>query len=1452
MICTQSGKLQPRRLAISKDHCNILVTTNKIRSFKGLVKAATGREVTVKVIPLALVDRVQRGTNSRRFHHAEQQQQTAVGDSQQQEESNDTNVLLEEDKSVSLSIVYHNQSSSSSSTTLEMLDLVVPNSADYDILMAALEDLVALCQEEKQYYTTDVQLLRQYWSEIIKEAPSSRRKMSMSEWMQLTDKLHIALKKSRLMVLFREMCKAEHEKEDETLSFPEIALLLDQVRKEAVPVEANPIEQLWLEMVQSDPMPAVGLCEQENGDNSNDDEASLELGVLENSKEDTISAVAFLSFLRSHQKEFQTTLEEATELIQILNRQKTAEDWFSQTTQQGAMDESDRLSRSRFLSYLTCDANDLLRPDMGKICADDMTQPLSHYWIHTSHDTYLKALPDSFQGKSAYSKTKGHGTPDLQAYTAALLRGVRCLELDVWDGFSGEPVVARQEPARVNDGHSLPLPAVLRTIRYFLEYHPKSFPVILKIENHCSSDVQTKVAKDLYDILGAARLIATPESGKDLTASIDLPSPASARGKVIIMGKRPKPGASVVVNDDFDKDNDQWEPVPKSADTFKHKAEYDGEDRGTVTGFDENGAIRTTDSTAVPLSPQDMLNRATEDAYDAQRELEEAQKSEKLLHQQADEQESLAAQLTLQAGLTPAEVKRRAALAAGGTLSPDDEYDDEVQLHNEEKSTKDEGVEVHEVLSESIEGGRDRYAKAAQEALAAAQRFSECETNLRNAENAHERAVNNLAISHRTEEESKEKAKRAAAEARSQFEHAETAKDRVEKVRELLRNSNDRSSSAGTVVQTALTEAKISEKRASDAESRAARAQGVAEKDRFRADEETKIEENMEQDVSDCHEECVAAGEAAKAARLRVEKAAAMLERANEQIKLIENSSQYRQELLDKQSRDGMNHQKDRPFLAKHAAKIEERDRCRELIKEATQENSSAEKKRAVLQAQFEEKAHAWRIQAELASQARRTADRSAALAEELTEHAEEEREAAELRHVARQKAEAAVENRDSHRASAEAQFAEAERAAAEAANIAVRARTRADRLAREAEAAKDHSRAQELVETKSWEIREAKGAYDAALLIKERKDAIAAREKHSLETNAELYKTAENDVADETNRLTVERLHEQEAIVAFNTAIMLRKEANRAARRTEIKSTNAESKSVIAQRAREYKEFKDMSVEIPSTLAKLTLLHTTRFKHWELSAALSNAHVHSFSQDVLLEMIQNNPEDERVQLRMFTEKHLCRVFPSWDGILDRKSSNYDPVLAWSLGCQLVAMNMHAVDENVVVADGLFRKNGSCGYVLKPRYLTHNDAKPVGEQIWLFKVIAGSNLAPRGRRTINPYVTISLYGGSETEARSIYRTRTAEQNGLNPVWDASKTFMLTMENPQIAMVSFAVWNKVDERTSEFIGSSAVPACCLREGYRSVPLFGSDNARVGRQAFASLLVNAALPNIKSIY
>lgn len=77
----------------------------------------------------------------------------------------------------------------------------------------------------------------------------------------------------------------------------------------------------------------------------------------------------------------------------------------------------DSLNYSTFLHYMTSSAADALAPARD----EDFSWPLNSYFISSSHNTYLTG-----NQLSSDSST--------DAYKNVLLRGCRCIEIDVWDG----------------------------------------------------------------------------------------------------------------------------------------------------------------------------------------------------------------------------------------------------------------------------------------------------------------------------------------------------------------------------------------------------------------------------------------------------------------------------------------------------------------------------------------------------------------------------------------------------------------------------------------------------------------------------------------------------------------------------------------------------------------------------------------------------------------------------------------------------------------------------------------------------------------------------------------------------------------------------------------------------------------------------------------------------------
>ncbi|GKY90668.1 hypothetical protein MPSEU_000040200 [Mayamaea pseudoterrestris] len=1500
---SKTGKLQTRRLAFTPDHRHLLVTTNRYkhtpsRMLKGFIStikrtatpnkknknidanisldvsvnsnsqqhlhssdaAATLYTTTaeldryrstqnIKIIAIATIDRIQKGCHSRRFHLARKEAML-------EKDGQAVLELLDQDGDVScLSIVYYktsndsnshsvglhsgglalsNQlndmslSSTSSSSCLETLDIVVPHAADFEVLMTVLESLVVLQAEERQRYSTHLLALNAHLVDMNKGWHSD---LNMSDFVNVCERMQAPLSRSECISLFQQECakhsKQQRRSDDVYLSYAAVANLLQVVRARSVPPEANPWERLWTELVATDPVPPVGW-------QNDSDESTVEVNIQ--NKTDSISAVAFLQFLRSQQKEYSTSLEEAIELIQILEQMMVPDDLMGKPDHQ---QQPDRLSKDRFFAFLMADANDLLHPARGRIASDDMTRPLCHYWINTSHDTYLAPIASSIHGKNAYQQKgrAGHVLTDEQTYMAALLRGVRCLEFDVWDSWDGkEPVLSRYAPRTPSDAVTL-FESAIRSVRTFLDQQPYTFPVILKIENHCSYLVQVRIATLLQKYLGSADLIVESNAQLDDVDHI-LPSPESIRGKVLIIGKRPKiigPGRTIR-QDDFDTDIEQLRHSDEAPDVVD-----EDDDPRVIVGFNELGPIRSDDPDEIAPSALELFAVADSNAAQAAREAHDADVRAKELLIQAEELEKRANGLIQASGMSEAELQRRADMTTS-TCSSTPEAVNEMMV-NEEKSNKDEGLEIYEILPEFVNASRSNYEEAANRAIEAAGHEAQCHVILRDMEEAYRMAKANLDMSQAQEKLMIENARRAAAEARTHHEHAVSAKARLEKVRELFGNSKDQSSSAGNVVQTALTEAKISEKRAADAEAKSKRAAAAAEHDRIRAETETKKEENLEQEVNDLHHECMKATESAKICRDRVEKASSMLERLNEQIQLIERSSQFRKELQEAQNK--LQSPEKGSFTEKHATKLEERDKCQMLINEAMQESSVAQVRRNRLQQAFEEKAYLWKIQAEVAAQTRKSADRSSHVAEELAEDAAEEREAANLRHIARQRAEATVENRGSYLHSFEAQLAEAERAAIDAATIASKSKKRAEHLEKEVEKVKDHSCFIRALEQADHNRKTAQTDFDRAKDEREAKDHDMLEDKRRLEISADVYESAKVNVASETDRKKIEHVYQQEAVIAFNQAVIARQKAERAVQALAVAISRAELERRAADEALRYKHLMEDTTEVPVDLARVTYFHSTKYRGWKNSSRLSGAYLHSLSHNTLLLRVDREPEEERRNVLTFTMTHLFRVFPSWREIHRKPCSNYDSVFAWALGCQLVSTNFHSTDENLLIAEGRFRQNGSCGYALKPSHLTESDSHADHEQKWTFTVLGGYNLPKLDGKSaaVNPMVKVSMYSGSTKEMRISYRTKPAMHNGLNPSWTSHNKFSFTIPTPSISMLAFSIWHFTDDGLEQFLGAAAFPAGSVREGYRSVCLFDGNHARIGTCAAGGLIVKA---------
>ncbi|KAL0967715.1 hypothetical protein UPYG_G00255940 [Umbra pygmaea] len=181
------------------------------------------------------------------------------------------------------------------------------------------------------------------------------------------------------------------------------------------------------------------------------------------------------------------------------------------------------MSSDGFCRYLMSDENAPVFLDCLELY-QDMDQPLAHYFIASSHNTYLTGR--QFGGKSS-----------VEMYRQVLLSGCRCVELDCWDGKGEdqEPIITHGKAMCTDILFKDVISAIRETAFVTSEY-----PVILSFENHCSKPQQYKMARYCEEIFGDY-LLKQPLEGYPIEPGRPLPSPIDLKRKILIKNKRLKP-----------------------------------------------------------------------------------------------------------------------------------------------------------------------------------------------------------------------------------------------------------------------------------------------------------------------------------------------------------------------------------------------------------------------------------------------------------------------------------------------------------------------------------------------------------------------------------------------------------------------------------------------------------------------------------------------------------------------------------------------------------------------------------------------------------------------------------------------------------------------------------------------------------------------------------------------
>ncbi|KAH8353319.1 hypothetical protein KR084_010264 [Drosophila pseudotakahashii] len=235
--------------------------------------------------------------------------------------------------------------------------------------------------------------------------------------------------------------------------------------------------------------------------------------IVGNSKRKCMSIAQLVEFLNKTQRD-----PRLNEILYPYANPARAKELIQQYEPNKFNAQKGQLSQDGFLRYLMGDDNPIMAPNKLDLC-DDMDQPMSHYFINSSHNTYLTG--HQLTGKSS-----------VEIYRQCLLAGCRCVELDFWNGRTEEPVIVHGYTFVPEIFAKDVLEAIAESA-----FKTSEYPVILSFENHCNPRQQAKIANYCREIFGDM-LLDKPLDSHPLEPNMDLPPPAMLRRKIIIKNKK--------------------------------------------------------------------------------------------------------------------------------------------------------------------------------------------------------------------------------------------------------------------------------------------------------------------------------------------------------------------------------------------------------------------------------------------------------------------------------------------------------------------------------------------------------------------------------------------------------------------------------------------------------------------------------------------------------------------------------------------------------------------------------------------------------------------------------------------------------------------------------------------------------------------------------------------------
>lgn len=279
-----------------------------------------------------------------------------------------------------------------------------------------------------------------------------------------------------------------------------------------------------------------------------------------------------------------------------------------------------------------------------------------------------------------------------------------------------------------------------------------------------------------------------------------------------------------------------------------------------------------------------------------------------------------------------------------------------------------------------------------------------------------------------------------------------------------------------------------------------------------------------------------------------------------------------------------------------------------------------------------------------------------------------------------------------------------------------------------------------------------------------------------------------------------------------------------------------------ILEVVQEGSQKKAKPVKAPKITQRLSRMgiHTrgVTFKSLEQPEASMPGHIFSLSEKTALDVQRRSPAAMFAHNRDF----LMRTYPHGMRV---DSSNFDPVIFWRAGVQVVALNWQSWDAGMILNEGMFA--GSDGYVLKPDGYRSGSGDIKSQKLdrVAITIFAAQNLPLLNRNDspakFIPYVKVGLHTEPDAMAAMVREDATAEQvkqvgysgvtgksKGTNPDFGGETIEFVNVEGvvPELAFLSFVVMNDV-VGPDVMAAWSCIRLDRLRAGYRFVRLLDKD-------------------------